>query len=225
MQFTNRAEKLSRTSDVFFGSISKLSIEIHKRRPCLNMFLWNYRVLIWQYYQKFRQRSDIYAECLETTIKLYTFHKNFLNVHVWMTLKHFWNWAKIVCLKGPKLFCSKSEIRYENIFPWPLVLPQNFIWRTNIQFWTRCQKKFLSTFEFTCKFKFFERFYLPENVTVNMYNAVLTTLWKVVRSIFEFYSELQFTSVDLIFLKILLCIRRGNALLATVQKISGQWRK
>ena len=100
----------------FFGSISKLSIEFHKRRPSLKMFLWNYRVLIWQYYQKFRHRSDIYAECLETTIKLFTFHKNFLSVHVWMTLKHFWIWAKNVCLKGPKFFCSKSEISYENFF-------------------------------------------------------------------------------------------------------------
>ena len=142
-----------------------------------------------------------------------------------MTLKHFWNWAKIVCLKGPKFFCSKSEICYKNIFSWQLVLPENFIWRTNIQFWTRCQKIFFSTFEFDCKFKFFERFYLSENVSLNMYNAVLTTLRKIVCSIFEVNSELKFTSVDLIFLKIFLCIRRANAVLATVPKISGQWRK
>ena len=131
------------------------------------MFLRNFRVLIWQYYQKFRQRSDIYAECLETTFKLYTFQKNFLNVPLWMSLNHFWNWAKIFCLKGPKFFCSKCEISYENIFSWQLVLPWKFIWRTKVQFWTRCQKNFFSTFGCDCKFKFFERFYLPENVSLN----------------------------------------------------------
>ena len=58
-----------------------------------------------------------------------------------------------------------------------------------------------------------------------MYNAVLTTLWEKVRSIFDFNSEPKFSSVDLIYLKIFLCKRRGNAVLATVPEISGQWRK
>ena len=141
-----------------------------------------------------------------------------------MSLNHFWNWAKIFCLKGPKFFCSKCEISYENIFSWQLVLPWKFIWRTKVQFWTRCQKNFFSTFECDCKYKFFQRFYLPENVSLNKYNAGLTTLWKIFRSIFEFNCEPKFTSVDFIFLKIFLCIRRGNAVLATVPKISGQWR-
>ena len=87
--FTNRAEKLSRLSAVIFWLHFKLSTEIHKRSLCLKMFLWNDRVLIWQYYQKFRQRSDIYAEYVEATFKLHSFHKTFLNVPLWMSLKQF----------------------------------------------------------------------------------------------------------------------------------------
>ena len=102
--------------------------------------------------------------------------------------------------KVRSFFCSKSKISYENIFSWQLVLPQTFIWRTNMQIWTRCQKNFFLNFWIYCKFKFFERFYLPQNASLNMYNAVLTTLWKIVLSFFEFNCELKFTSVDFIFL-------------------------
>ena len=94
--FSNRAAKLSRKSEVFFRYSPEHILEVIKSRLSLKMFLWNHGLLFWQYQQKFPPKIDFFSWMIKKKNKLKTFLKSFVEKVLWMSWKHFWNCAENV---------------------------------------------------------------------------------------------------------------------------------